>query len=258
MYRGTSDGDIAEINFVSKFNSNKDQFKNYLSYFSEYKNLWMIRVTEKQMSQLSKKTVFTRSDCYLASIDTDLNDLLEEYNYYLSEKLLHEKGIKYKKIPYSGVSVKMTISKNYQLIKLTPNSFKSLFNSYELGAGASLFCMKKDELYKNSSLIEGWRTSIESMVKYFSEFTKQNNQFYLDMEVCKKIKNYSCIKIKESIENSVNSQKKIFNGVGLYDEPYTAFYFYHGSNLSQLTTIPFNVTTGSGRSKGDYSIALKP
>ena len=65
-------------------------------------------------------------------------------------------------------------------------------------------------------------------------------------------------KIKQLIENSPELQKKIFNGIGLYEEPYTAFYFYHGEDISKLTTIPFNVTTGSGRSKGDYTIVFKP
>lgn len=258
MYKGTYDGDIDEIKFVAKFNSDKNQFKDYLSHFSQYKNLWMIRVTTKQMSNLSGKKVFTRSDCYLVSINTDINTLLEEYDYYLSEEILDKKEIEYNKIPYSGVSVKMTTSKSFQILKIGPTSFNSLFNSYELGAGASLFCMKQNELDKNPDLIKGWKTSIERMVMYFNEFTQENYQFYLDKEICKDIKNYSCAKIKRMIDNSTDLQKKIFNGIGLYAEPYTAWYFYHGSNLSKLTTLPFNVTTGSGRSKGDYTIVLKP
>lgn len=258
MYKGTYDGDIDEIEFVKKFNSDKSQFKSYLLNFSQYENLWMVRVTTKQLSQLSGKKVFTRSDCYLASIDSELDDILKESNYYLSEQILNEKGIQYKKIPFSGVSIKMTTSKKFQILKTGPNSFNSLFGSYELGAGASLFCKKKNELDKNPDLITGWKTSIEDMVIYFNEFTKGNNKFYLDQQACKDIKKYSCDKIKEIINNDRDLQKKIFNGIGLYDEPYTAFYFYHGINLSELTTIPFNVTTGSGRSKGDYTIVLKP
>ena len=125
MYKGTHDGDIDEIKFVARFNSNKNRFTEDLSHFSSNKNVWMIRVVTKQMSQLSGK------------------------------------------------------------------------------------------------------------------------------------KNYSCTEIKRMIEESLELQKKIFNKIGLYEEPYTAFYFYHGDDISQLTTIPFNVTTRFGRSKGEYTIVFK-
>ena len=258
MYKGTYDGDIDEIKFVAEFNSNKNKFKEYLSQFSQYQNLWMVRVTTKQLSQLSGKKVFTRSDCYLANIDSDLTKLLEEQDYYLSEDILDKRKIPYEKVPFSGISVKMTTSKNFQILKTGPNSFYILFKSYELGAGASLFCMREIELEKNLELINGWKSSVERMTAYFENFTKCNPNFYLDQEICKNIKNYSCSEIKHMIEESTELQKKIFNGIGLYEEPYTAFYFYHGNDLSKLTTIPFNVTTGSGRSKGDYTIVLKP
>lgn len=258
MYKGTHEGDIDEIKFVANFNSNKNKFINYLSKFTQYKNLWMIRVTTKQMSKLSEKKVFTRSDCYLASIRSDISKILEENDYYLSEDILNQKGILFVKIPYSGISIKMTTSKKYQILKLGPNSFYKLFNSYELGAGASLFCLRKEELSKNIDLIEGWKTSINSMTDYFNNFTNGNKMFYLDLNICKSIKNYSCTEIKRMINESIDLQKKIFNGIGLYDEPYTAYYFYHGNNILELKTIPFTVTTGSGRSKGDYTIVLKP
>ena len=152
----------------------------------------------------------------------------------------------------------MTTSKNFQILKMGPNSFQTLFGSYELGAGASLFCMRETELEKNLDLITGWKSSIQQMTTYFHKFTNGNLNFYLNQEICKAIKNDSCAEIKRIIEESSDLQKKIFNGINLYEEPYTAFYFYHGNDLSELTTIPFTVTTGSGRSKGDYTIILKP
>ena len=258
MYKGTYDGDKDEIKFVAEFNSNKSRFNNYLTKFSNYQNLWMIRVTTKQFSQLSGRKVFTRADCYLVSIDSDITKILEENKFLLSEEILNKKEIYYTKIPYSGVSVKMVTSSSFQILKVGPNSFKSLFGSYELGAGASLFCMRDMELYKNPDLILGWNSSIDSMIIYFQRFTDRNKEFYLNQNICKNIKNFSCTEIKRMIEENVNLQKKIFNGVSLYEEPYTAFYFYHGNKIEELAIIPFNVTTGSGRSHGDYTIVLKP
>ena len=258
MYKGTHDGDIDEIKFVVKFNSNKSKFDNYLKRFEAYSNLWMVRVTSKQLSKLSDRKVFTRSDTYLVSINSDISKLLEDNDYYLSEDILLESNIPYTKIPHSGVSVKMTTSKSYQILKIGPNSFKGLFYSYELGAGASLYCLRENELPKNPDLITGWNSTVERMATYFDRFTNSNKKFYLNQEICKNIKNYSCKEIERMINSSDCLQKKIFNGIGLYEEPYTAFYFYHGESIHELTNIPFNVTTGSGRSKGDYTIVLKP
>lgn len=258
MYKGTYDGDKAEIKFVAEFNSNKVRYMDYLNRFSDYQNLWMVRVTTKQYSKLSERIVFTRSDCYLASIFSDISEILEENDYLLSEDILDKKGISYQKIPYSGVSIKMTTSKKFQILKMTPNSFYKLFGTYELGAGASLFCMKNSELDKNPELILGWNSTIERMVDYFKQFTNGNKQFYLSHEICKNIKNYACTEIRRMIEENKELQEKVFNGINLYEEPYTAFYFYHGSKIDRLTTIPFNITTGSGRSHGNYTIVLKP
>ena len=49
-----------------------------------------------------------------------------------------------------------------------------------------------------------------------------------------------------------------FNKFGNYEEPYTAHYFMQNNNISKLGYQPFTVTTGSGRSHGDYTIVLKP
>ncbi|MFI3211105.1 MAG: hypothetical protein R3Y64_08700 [Peptostreptococcaceae bacterium] len=257
MFKGTYEGNISEIAFVSKFNSNKKLFKTYLNNFDN-NNLWLVRITTKQISKLNNKKVFTRSDCYLANINENINEILMSNNYYLSEEILDSYKIKYDKIPYSGISIKMASSTNYQIIKMTPNSFNYFFNSYELGAGASLFCNNQDELIKNIELISGWKTNISYMCKYFYNFTQNNELFYLNKDICNSIKKHCISIISNDIYNSIELQSKIFNGIDVYEEPYTAHYFYQESNIFPLSIIPFNVTTGSGRSKGNYSIVLKP
>ncbi len=258
MCKGTADGDKFEIKFVSVFNSNKSYFKNYLSNFKNYHNSWMVRVTSQQFSTLSQKKVFTRADCYLANFDCDIGDLLINNNYFLSEEILEKSKINYFKIPYSGISIKMASSKNFQILKIGPNSFNQLFGNYEIGAGASLYCLRENELHKNLDLIYGWNTTPKDISHYFYSLTNGNESFYLDKEVCQTIKNYCNDYIKNKIMTNEDLQKKIFNGISLYSEPYTAHYFYKGDIIKKLTTIPFNVTTGSGRSKGDYTIVLKP
>lgn len=258
MFKGTHTGDLEEIKFIKLFNSSKENFSNFLNNFSSFDNLYMVRVTTKQLSKLNGKKVFTRSDCYLANFDTDINAILLENNYLLTEDILEQYQINFIKVPYSGISIKMASSNNYQILKVGPNSFKELFGTFELGAGASLFCQKQNELPKNIELITGWHTSIEKMTDFFQHYTKGNSNFHLNQDICKKIKQFSCLNIKEKVLASKELKEKIFNGKWLYEEPYTALYFYHGENIIKLDTLPFSVTTGSGRSKGDYTIVLKP
>lgn len=260
-FRGTYKGDEEEVKFVCDFNQNKSEFHAYLNNFTEGRNinnLWMVRITTKQISKLSNKKVFTRADSYLIETAKDTIDLLKSNDYYLSEDMLKEYRTAHTKIEKSGISIKMSNSKSYQILKIGPNSFYNLFDSSELGAGASLYCLRNNELHKNLELISGWNSTPEKMAKYFKEFTNNNPEFYNDKNVCQIIKTWSCNQIHNLVTNTVDIKKIVFNGEGIYDEPYSAYYFYQDGVLSVLDSIPFYVTTGSGRSKGDYTIVLKP
>ena len=47
-------------------------------------------------------------------------------------------------------------------------------------------------------------------------------------------------------------------GIGNFDEPYTAKYLIENDKIKKNHYLPFTITTGSGRSKGKYTIVLKP
>ena len=258
--RGTFEGDLQEVSFVKYFNKNKNLFNEYLSAFQDTSSLtYLLRVTTKQYSKLSGKKVYTRADAYLANFtDNSVIDLLMSNDYYLDEEILKANNINFKAVEFSGISIKLSDSNKFQILKLQPNSFANLFGNHELGAGASLFCNRIEELPKNNDLILGWGSSIEKMNLFFNDITKNNLKFQLDQEMCRKIKQSSEQKIHSLIDNDISLQKKIFNGVNLYDEPYTAYYFSKNNTIQLLTYIPFTVTTGSGRSHGDYTIVLKP
>lgn len=260
-FRGTKKGDQEEIEFVKDFNKHKEKYYHYLNTFiddDKDDNLWMVRVTTKQTSTLSNRKVFTRSDSYLIQSEKINKDFMLGHDYYLDENILNSNDIKHTKFDKSGVSIKMTNSKSYQILKIGPNSFKKLFGSYELGAGASLYCLKENELIKNKDLINGWYSTNQQMAEYFEVFTNNNINFIFNKDVCQKIKTFSCKTISDKINNSDSLKKIIFNGKGIYDEPYSAYYFYQNNSLTKLRSIPFNVTTGSGRSRGDYTVVLKP
>ncbi len=261
--RGTADGDIQEKEIVANFNTNKfsNLFRDYVLNFPNYRidEIYMIRVTTEQFSRLCNQQVKTRSDAYLIhSNDKFLASLLQKHNNYLDEGIIKNSGILYSPIIYSGLSIKLSDASKYQILKLTPISFKTLFGVSELGAGASLYCLEEYELCKNSDLIRGWHSTEERMVSYFSEIIKEAPHFYLNKVLCKRVKNYSEKEIANIIDSSKDLQQKIFNGITLYNEPYTAYYIYHNNSIKKLEYIPYSVTTGSGRSKGKYTIVLKP
>jgi len=269
MNKGTYDGDKSEIEFTKNFNKNKtnSNFKYYINN-CDIKNLndcYMVRVTTKQYSKLSKQIVMTRADSYLIeSKDEKIKTLLFNNGYYLSEKMLNENNIDYKNIKKSGVSIKMVDSKHFQILKLTPESFNALFGEYELGAAASVYCLKEEEISKNENVFLGWKTTKEKIIKKYKnelpELSLLNKDINvsIQMKIYKKLKDFSNKKIKELIDENKYLKEIIFNGYHIYSEPYCASYFYKGNKINKLDYIPFIITTGSGRSRGDYTIVLKP
>lgn len=257
--RGTSDGNVQEIDFVKTFN--KDKYNNIFSVFTRNIGynldcVYMVRVTSNQFSKLSNKVTKTRSDCYaIYSEDEQITNILQENDYYLNENNIQ--GLDYTIIEKSGISIKMIDSNKYQILKTGPNSFKTLFGCYELGAGASLFCMRDDELIKNKDLAAGWNTTLENIKNYF-DFVKDSNDLISNKEICQQIKSLCNDIIAKKINNSLELQQKIFNGYPIYEEPYSAWYLFSHGKLEKLTYIPFTVTTGSGRTHGNYTIVLKP
>jgi len=270
MNRGTQDGNQAEINFVKHFNSNKtaQNFSYYIKSCkidSKINDIYAIRITTKQFSKLSKQVVMTRADVYLIeSKDSKLKSLLIENDYYLDEQMLIDNNIKYSSIKYSGISIKMHDSEKFQIIKFTPESFNTLFGEFELGACASIFCKNANEIEKNNSVFTGWHTTKNNVINKYKEIIPELELLNLDidtnkqMEIYKKTKNFANLRIKEIIDNNSKFKEIIFNGYHIYEEPYTASFFFKGNNIEKLEYIPFKVTTGSGRTKGIFTIVLKP
>ena len=269
MNRGTYCGDDAEKQFVKRFNNNKNDndFDLYIKNCNveSIDDIYMVRVNTKQYSKLSNQVVMTRADTYLIeSKDVVLKQLLFDNDYYLDEKMLFNGHIKYSPVKYSGISVKMSDSDKFQILKLTPDSFKTLFGNYELGAGASVYCLREEEIEKNTDVLKGWKTNKNDFINFFSEDLPIVNDLNKDisiieqMEIFKAIKELSNNKIKELVDGNKKIQEIVFNGYHIYDEPYSASHFYHGGIITELNYIPFTVTTGSGRSKGTFTIVFKP
>ena len=259
---GSFEGEMSEKASIISFNRNPTSgiFSSYLQKINvDANSVLLIRVTTNQMSRLSNQRVKTRADAYaIEVIDHVIYDLLEENDFYLDETILDGYDNLYRCIEKSGISIKKDDSDSYSLIKLTPNSFNELFGNYVLGYGASLFVKRNSELYLNEQLLAGWHVSIEEVQDYYGSNIVNLHSLTHDLELCKNIKDLSIRRIKDCIDGSLRIQSIIFNGKEIYDEPYTAFFFMQNNIIRLLTYIPYSITTGSGRSHGDYSIVLKP
>lgn len=72
------------------------------------------------------------------------------------------------------------------------------------------------------------------------------------------IRNWAQKELKKSIQNNIEIYKSLFTGSTWFDEPYVAHYVYINKKIFENKLTDFSITTGSGRSKGKYSIEIKP
>ncbi len=254
--KGTLEGNLEEIKFVKLLNMKKDLLLWKILNLNP-KNHHAIHVTSNHFGKLSQQKVMPKADAFIAKGKVS-EDIIKNKDYYLIESDL--KDLNLESVDFSGISIKRPDSRNYQILKLTPDSFKKLFGSYELGAGASLYSNKKSDFNKNYDVIMGWKTNKEDFIDFFKK--KDNLDILKDDNFCfedaKIIKKYSTKQISSIIKNDKKISKFVFQGIGNFDEPFTTYFLYENGELLDSCYIPFSVTTGSGRSRGDYTIVLKP
>jgi hypothetical protein len=252
MNKGTKEGTKEEINFTKLLN--KQVGKKYLLKinpgFSD-KFIYGVHVISKVYGKINQMKILPKADIFLASSEKEISlDFLKSKDFYLDEDDIDKLNLK--PIPFTGISVKRPDSKRYQITKMTPSTFQKVFEHYELGAGASIYCTKEKELIKNNLVLEGWHTNWRDFLSYFNLKTKPSIE---DLKLIKKQSN-------KKIANIINEDQKIsdfiFKGIGNFEEPYTASWFYEKGTLKRAEKLPFVVTTGSGRSRGDFTIVIKP
>jgi hypothetical protein len=259
VYKGTFEGTIQEFDLINKFNNNKLDllFDDYLKKLKlkEVKLVYMVKTDLNVYSNLSMQNVMPKADAILIKTDKEIDsrNLID-----LSEKKLLKLKVVYEKIEYSGISIKMEDSKSFQIMKITPSSFKKLFGNNLLASGASIYSEKINDLKKNLDIIKGWSVDLKDFLDYFSELIVSEVEITTNLDICKKIKEFSSKKIKETILNSEYLIKVIFKGEYIFNEPYIAHYIYINSNLIENNHYDFYVTTGSGRSKKEYTLVIKP
>jgi hypothetical protein len=255
--KGTKEGTAQEIAFVQQLNKKEDSAL-WQTLSINPNNHYAIRVTSKKYGKLNDAKVLPKADAFIAYGDVPL-EYLKTKEYFLDEDDVVKFALRPKE--QSGISIKREDSTKYQIMKMSPSTFKKLFGSNILASGASIYCTKEAEFIKNLELLKGWGVKEDEFLSYF------NSELRLDLtsvadtsakEALKSIKKFSNTKIAKIINTNKTISDFIFFGIGNFDEPFTAHWLYEHAKLKPNYIIPFIVTTGSGRSKGDYTIVLKP
>lgn len=262
LHLGTQEGDSAEYDFCRELNKNKNPSNQHWKFLSEnlelpkkLDNIYAVKVSKKVFSSLANKKVFPKTDLYLIEADLDPNFLLI-HNHLLDENILDEQTLNF--IPKSGISIKRPDSKKYAIQKLSITSFNALLNKPILGAGASLYC-SEENMFKNKKIIDAWGVTYNELLELNLD-NKNLTSTSVDETVraLKKIKKHSNEKIKEIIKSNSNTLNLIFKGSGNFEEPYVAHFIFIENTLKLNNATDFSVTTGSGRTKGSFSIEIKP
>jgi len=250
-------GKLQEINFTKELNK-KENLNHWKTLELNPLFHYAIRVKYTKYGILNQKKIWAKADAFIAKGIVPLH-YLKENDFFLNEDDISRFNLT--PVKQSGISIKQVHSHNYQIMKISPSTFKKLFDSNILGAGASLYYKKKKHLKKNKNILKGWNINEEEFFTYYSKRINKHISSVINpncQSCLKKIKRYAKKEITKQIEKNQNIREFIFFGKGNFKEPFTASYIYENGIFRQNSIMPFSITTGSGRSQGKYSIVLKP
>ncbi|MDA1347166.1 MAG: hypothetical protein O3C48_08130 [Crenarchaeota archaeon] len=261
MSNYVTSGADAETNLVIKLNHNKSNAIWKKLGISNTDDYFAIRVNKKVFSKKTKQRVSPKTDVYIAKGVMD-SSYLSDREFFLTENDVEM--LKLSKISGTGISIKRLDSINYTIHKWTPDSFYRIFCDYNLGAGASIFRLRENELEKNHDLLKGWNTTWKSFEEYFQHIENigllkdESQSFNIRREIASNVSKFSIQKITDLIKNVPNISDHVFMGTSDFAEPYNATWFYIDGKIEKASVCDFQVTTGSGRSKGTYTLVIKP
>ncbi|HFI0634664.1 TPA: hypothetical protein ACGO2G_001137 [Streptococcus suis] len=256
---GTFLGDLEEYGLTHVLNKNKNNkmWKTLFPNEVDFSDYYAVKVSTNQFSALSNKKVKTKSDAYIIKAKLDRQIMLEK-QFVLDESDL--KNFEYEIVPGTGISIKMKNSKHFTYQKFTSNSFKLAFSDIdeiEFWLVSLLVYSTDKERYKNEHIITDFGYERD---QYFAkvrekmkiEIIDPNSKFFWDS-----VRHTAQTKIKEKIQSNSILKENIFMGKYWFKEPYHAMYIFENGSLKENTISDFSITTGSGRSKGKYTIEIK-
>lgn len=257
---------------VGSFEGNKEEFdlsrvlnrhKNHSIWsilfpcVTDFSNYYAVKVTKKVKSKLSGKKVSPKTDVYVIEANIP-QDFLLENGYILTDEMLSSFDINI--LPFSGISVKMKDSTKYTIQKFTVQSFLKAFEKKFLNPKEILFSLlmysKSDHQFKNHSIAKklgiDYKTFLRDNLNVFSD------NDIVDVNEINRIRTSAQDRVMKAIKNDKDLYESIFMGKHWFEEPYSASYIFSLRGMEKNELKDFYITTGSGRTKGDYSIEIKP
>ena len=250
-------GKLQEIDFVKELNK-KEKLEYWQTLGLNPTKHYVIRVKYQKYGKLNQRKVWAKADAFVAKGFVPPN-YLKLNHYFLNEDDVK----KFNLIPIkqTGISIKQIDSTQYQILKIAPSTFKKLFGSNILAAGASMYYKKKKHLKNNEKILKAWGITKEEFFTYYIEKLNLpiNSVSHSNCQKClKKIKRYANKVMTKKIKEEQKLSAFVFFGKENFQEPFTATWLFEHGGFRKNSPMPFSVTTGSGRSRGKYSIVIKP
>lgn len=258
---GTFEGDQEEFNISRVMNKNKNSsLWEIIGHKNDNERMYAVKVTYNSFSRIANQKVKAKTDAYIVIAELDDKFLLER-EYIITEEDM--RTIEYQVVPDTGISVKKKDSDSFTYEKLSLNSFVGLFASY-LDNAKMIFCgltlyQEEKNIALNNKIVEDLKFSIQEVQYQMSLSLGISSPSILRKEDVKAFRSYCEQKLREVIENNCEVKEMIFTGKGCFEDPYYVNYIYRNKVLSK-DVIPdkYQISNGSGRSKGKYTIIFKP
>ncbi len=258
---GTFEGDQEEFNISRVMNRNKkSSLWDVVGYKEKNDDLYTIKVAYNAYSKLANKKVKAKTDAYIVSADLDDKFLLER-EYIITEEDI--KDLAHTVIPNTGISVKKKDSDKFTYEKLSYNSFINLFEKY-LDDAKLIFCgltlyQEDKNISLNEKIIKDIGFTEGEILEYVKVYTGIAEPSLIKKEDIKAFRSYCEGTLRKVIEDNEDVKEMIFTGKGCFEDPYYVNYIYKNKELSkEVIPSKYQISNGSGRSKGKYTIIFKP
>lgn len=255
---GSFEGDRGEFDLTKILNKDKNKsfWKDMFPEIESFEKYFAVKVTKKVESKLSNRKVSPKTDVYI--VEAQISDLLLlEQDYILTEDTLSDMKIEYKIVNNSGISVKIKSSEQYTIQKLTVNSFLKVFSEVVEDINEVLFSLL---LYSDpKQQVKNYEIAANLGIDY-KMFMKNNNLDYscINKKELNSVREKAQKKVVKAIKENKEIWESIFTGKHWFTDPYYASFLYSHEKLKSNQLGDFYITTGSGRSKGKYTIEIKP
>ena len=268
MSQQVRDGADAEKKLVEEMNRNKGDPRWKTLGFDDASSHYVVQVSTYKDSEIHDRKVACKSDAFVAKSEKAVK------KFDLDEKDLKEYGLE--SVKGTGISIKKEVVKQISWQKIGIDAVRKLFVNAELGAGISLYELEgknhaslHESLECNRAIIEKWCGSVKAFEEFYCSMpgiTKLDIAKLLDgkeddqtrKDIAKKIGEVADARMKDMIDNNDELAKKVFWGIGVFEEPFCASWVFEDGELKKTEGyIPeYYITTGNSRMK-NFNISIK-